>query len=296
MHLGVDTSPKLGVGRPLPGSPGLQARVHPSDLGSGDTPECKEAHVAGVFSRISSIFQAKANKVLDKAEDPRETLDLSYEKQLAKLTEVRKAVADVATSRKRIELQAAELKKQADKLQGQAKAALEQGNEDLAREALLRREALAEQLSSLEAQHTQIAEKEADLIEVSKTLQTKIEEFRTRKETIKASYTAAEAQTKISEAVTGISDSMGDAGQAMNRAQDKIAQMEARAGAMDELISSGALTDLSQPVDDIQAQLDKVAAASSVDAELAALKSQLGQGTAGEIAAPATDEAGEPSA
>ncbi len=82
--------------------------------------------MAGVFSRISSIFQAKANKVLDKAEDPRETLDLSYEKQLAKLTEVRKAVADVATSRKRIELQAAELKKQGDKLQGQAKSALEQ--------------------------------------------------------------------------------------------------------------------------------------------------------------------------
>ena len=137
--------------------------------------------MAGVFSRISSIFQAKANKVLDKAEDPRETLDLSYEKQLAKLTEVRKAVADVATSRKRIELQAAELKKQGDKLQGQAKSALEQGNEDLAREALLRREALAEQLTSLEAQHTQIADKEADLIAVSKTLQTKIEEFRTRK-------------------------------------------------------------------------------------------------------------------
>ena len=124
---------------------------------------------------------------------------------------------------------------------------------------------------------------------MSKTLQTKIEEFRTRKETIKASYTAAEAQTKISEAVTGISDSMGDAGQAMNRAQDKIAQMEARAGAMDELIASGALTDLSQPVDDIQAELDKVSAASSVDAELAALKSQLGQGTAGEIAAPEAD-------
>ena len=88
---------------------------------------------------------------------------------------------------------------------------------------------------------------------------------------------------------------MGDAGQAMNRAQDKIAQMEARAGAMDELISSGALTDLSLPVDDIQAQLDKASAASSVDAELAALKSQLGQGTAGEIAAPAT-ETEEPNA
>ncbi len=75
-------------------------------------------------------------------EDPRDTLDLSYEKQLEQLQKVRRGVADVATARKRIELQAQGLQKQADKLQGQAKAALAQGNEDLAREALARRAAL----------------------------------------------------------------------------------------------------------------------------------------------------------
>ena len=243
--------------------------------------------MAGVFKRMSSIFQAKANKALDKAEDPRETLDLSSDKQLEQLTNVRKSVADVATARKRIELQAAELQKQADKLQGQAKAALEQNNEELAREALTRRAALGEQLADLQTQHDQIAEKEQKLIETSQTLQVQVEEFRTRKETIKASYTAAEAQTKISEAVSGISDSMSDAGQAMMRAQDKVAQMEARAGAMDDLLSSGALTDLSHPVDDIQAQLDKVASTSAVDAELAALKAQVG--TTPEIAAGTED-------
>ena len=185
--------------------------------------------MAGIFQRIGAIFQAKSNKALNKIEDPRETLDLSYEKQLDNLTKVRKAVADVATARKRIELQAAELQKQADKLQGQAKAALEQGNEDLAREALMRRAALGEQLKDLQVQHDQVAEQEQKLIQTSQTLQNQVEEFRTRKETIKATYTAAEAQTKISEAVSGISTSMGDAGQAMVRAQDKIAQMQARA-------------------------------------------------------------------
>ncbi len=232
--------------------------------------------MAGVFSRISTIFQAKTNKALNKIEDPRETLDLSYEKQLDSLTKVKKAVADVATSRKRIELQAAELQKQGDKLQSQAKAALEQGNEDLAREALSRRAAIGEQLTGLEQQHAQVAEQEQKLIATSQQLQARVEQFRTKKETIKATYTAAEAETKISEAVTGISDSMGDAGQAMTRAQDKISEMQARAGAMDELLSSGALTDLSQPVDDIQAQLDKASTTSAVDAELAALKAELG--------------------
>jgi phage shock protein A len=187
-------------------------------------------------------------------------------------------VADVATARKRIELQAQGLQKRADKLQGQAKAALQQGNEDLAREALARRAALGEQLTELKTQHDQITDQEQKLVETSQTLQTRVERFRTQKETMKASYTAAEAQTKVGEAVSGISDSMGSAGQAMQRAQDKISSMQARAGAIDELLASGALNDLSTPVDDIQRELDKVTSTSQVDNELAALKAELGSG------------------
>ncbi len=248
--------------------------------------------MAGVFKRVSAILQAKTNKVLDKAEDPRETLDLSYEKQLESLQKVRRSVADVATARKRIELQAGQLQKQADKLQDQAKAALTQGNDDLAREALARRAALGEQLGDMQTQHVQVQEQEEKLVATSQRLQAQIEQFRTRKETLKASYTAAEAQTKVGEAVSGISTSMGDAGSAMQRAQDKIAGMQARAGAMDELLASGALTDLNTPVDDIQAQLDKVSAGSQVDAELAALKSQLAAG-APTAALPSSAEDGK---
>lgn len=229
----------------------------------------------GVWQRTKGIFQAKANKVLDKHEDPRETLDLSYERQLDSLQKVRRSVADVATARKRIELQAATLQKQADKLQDQAKAALSIGNEDLAREALSRRAAIGEQLSDLRTQHDQIAEQQDSLVATSQRLETQIAQFRTKKETLKASYTAAEAQTKIGEAVSGISSSMGDAGAAMQRAQDKIAGMQARAGAMDELLASGALTNLTTPVTDIQAELDRAQSGTQVDVELAALKAQL---------------------
>jgi phage shock protein A len=234
--------------------------------------------VPGVWQRTKNIFQAKANKVLDRAEDPRETLDLSYEKQLDSLQKVRRSVADVATARKRIELQASQLQKQADKLQDQAKQALGISNEDLAREALSRRAAIGEQLADLKTQHEQVAQQQESLIATQQRLQTQIEQFRTKKETLKASYTAAEAQTKIGEAVSGISTSMGDAGAAMQRAQDKIASMQARAGAMDELLASGALTDLTTPVTDIQAELDKVQAGTQVDRELAALKAQLAAG------------------
>src|SRR6202050_3344140 len=250
--------------------------------------------MAGTFSRIRDIFRSKANKALDKMEDPRDTLDLSYEKQVEELTRGRQGVADGATARKRIELQAQGLQKQADKLQQQAKAALEQGNEDLAREALSRRAALGEQLTELKTQHDQITDQEQKLVATSQELQARVERFRTQKETLKASYTAAEAQTKVGEAVSGISDSTRSAGATMQRAQDKIQSMQARAGAIDELLASGALDDLTQPVDDIQKELDKVSKTSQVDNELAALKAELGAGGGADATAalPSAEQAG----
>ncbi|MDH2904283.1 MAG: PspA/IM30 family protein [Actinomycetota bacterium] len=235
----------------------------------------------GIAKRISSIFQAKSNAALDRIEDPRQTLDLSYEQQLENLTKVKRAVADVATARKRVEIQAEQLKSQGDKLADQAKQALAQGNEPLAREALTRREAIATQLKDLDTQHATIVEQEDKLTATAQKLQTEVEAFRTKKETIKATYTAAEASAHVSEAVSGISTSMNDAGAAMQRAQDKVAQMQARSGALDELLASGALTDLTaSPGDDIQAQLDAAGGGSSVDVQLAALKAQMSAGDA----------------
>jgi phage shock protein A len=234
----------------------------------------------GFWNRLADIFRAKTNKMLDRVEDPRDTLDLSYEKQVENLQKVRRSVAEVATARKRIELQANQLRQQADKLQGQARAALGQGREELAREALTRRATISSELEQLGVQHEQIAGQEARLVETSQRLETQVASFRTRKETIKATYTAAEAQTRIGEAVSGISDSAMDAGRAMQRAQDKVEQMQARAGAVDELLASGALTDLTGTSgDDIQRQLDATASQAQVEAELASLRGELGVGT-----------------
>ncbi len=241
----------------------------------------------GLWQRFTQIFKAKASSAINKAEDPRQTLDYSYEQQLENVTKVRRAVADVATARKRIEMQAQQLKDQGDKLSEQAKAALQQNNEPLAREALTRREAIVAQLKDLDTQHASIVDQEQKLEATSTRLQSEVEQFRTRKETIKATYTAAEAQTKISEAVSGISGSMNDAGAAMQRAQDKVAEMQARSGALDELLSSGALTDLTGPNDDIQKQLDAAGNSSNVDSQLAALKAEVASApAAGELKSP----------
>ncbi|MDX6317578.1 MAG: phage shock protein [Nocardioidaceae bacterium] len=233
--------------------------------------------MSSIMQRIALIFRSKANKALDAAEDPRETLDYSYTQQQALLQKVRRGLADVATSRKRLELQMQQLDQSSSKLQGQAQQALAAGREDLAREALTRRAALQQQITDLQTQHANLQSQEENLTTSSQRLQAKIEAFRTKKETLKATYTAAEAQTRINEAFSGISEEMGDVGMAIERAEDKTAQMQARAGAVDELIASGALNDpLSSGSDDITAELNRVSSGNDIELELAKMKAQIG--------------------
>lgn len=226
-----------------------------------------------LWQRFRMIFGAKASKALDRAEDPNDTLDYSYQKMLEMQQKVRRGVADVATSRKRLEIQMTQLQQASDKLTTQAQTALGQGREDLAREALTRKSGLTGQLSDLQQQHAQLQAEEEKLTLASQRLQTKIEGFRTRKETLKATYNAAKAQTSVNEAFSGISNEMGDVGLAIERAEDKTAQMQARSGAIDELIASGALEDrVGGGGDDIDRELAALSSTSQVEAELAQLK------------------------
>jgi phage shock protein A len=264
----------------------------------------------GVMKRVSMIFKSKANKALDRMEDPRETLDYSYQTQLELLQKVRRGVAEVATSRKRLELQMNQVQQNSDKLDRQAREALAAGREDLAREALGRKAGLRTQIADLQTQYTSLQAEEEKLSQASQRLQAKVDAFRVKKETIKATYTAAEATTRINEVFTGISEEMSDVGMAIQRAEDKTEQLRARAGALDELMASGVLEDQVSggSRDDIQAELDRMGATHGVDAELERMKlelagggapKQLGTGAAGEqpgqadqaVEQPATGEA-----
>jgi phage shock protein A len=231
-----------------------------------------------LFQRAHEIVQAKANKALDAAEKPDEMLDLSYEQMLDQITQVRRGLVDIAASRKQIELQEQQLRHSVGHLQDQAAAALSQGREDLAREALSRKAAAQAQIDAMEPQHQQLTEQEEKLEHTLEALQKRVNEFRTQKEVLKAQYTAAKAETSVDESVAGISRDVGDSGEALQRAQDKIATMQARAGAVDELLQSGVLEDVGGDTDDIQRELDEAGSAAEVDKELAALKAQIGPG------------------
>ena len=236
--------------------------------------------MAGLVSRTMTIIKAKYSTWLNRAENPSETLDYSYEEQLRQLQNVKRGIADVATAKKRLELQYTGMQQQVDKLDDQAKQALKANREDLAREALTRKAAIQAQLSGIMEQGQQLEAQQQKLIEGEKTLSAKIESFRTQKEIIKAQYSAAEAQVKIGEAATGIGRNMEDVGMAVQRAKDKTQELQARANAIDELTAAGSLEDFTSSGDDIDRQLQQISQSGQVDDELAKMKAELGQGGA----------------
>jgi phage shock protein A len=239
-----------------------------------------------LFQRAHDIVQAKANKALDAAEKPDEMLDLSYEKMLEQLTQVRRSLVDIAAARKQIELQEQQLQHSVNHLQDQAKAAIAQGKDDLAKEALSRKAAAQAQIDAMEPQHVQLTDQEEKLEHTLDALQKKVNDFRAQKEVMKAQYTAAKAVSSVGENAAGISNTVSDSGEMLQRAQDKIAAMQAHAGAVDELLQSGVLEDVGGGTDDIQKDLDEAGSAAEVDKEFAALKAEIGSGGSGSPAPP----------
>ena len=254
--------------------------------------------MAGMAGRMSTVIKAKISKLLDRAEDPGETLDYSYEKQMELLQNVKKGIADVVTSKKRLQMQSDKLQQSVVKLDTQARQALAQGREDLARTALERKNVAQTELQSLDGQVAELEQQQQKLIDSEQKLRAKIEAFRTKKEVIKAQYSAAEAQVQISSAASGVGEEMADVGLAMQRAVDKTEDMRARASAVDELEKAGAFEDITQlgegGNDDIDRQLKELTSKTDVDAELAKMKAELGAGSGGAAAdAPALEQGKE---
>ena len=229
----------------------------------------------GMLSRMSTIVKSKMNRILDTAEDPRETLDYSYEKQLEMLRNVKKGVVEMVAAKRRIQQQAVTVQANIEKFEAQAKQALEADREDLARLALQRKQAATVELQGLDEQIAGMEHEQEKLTQAEQRLQAKVSAFKTKKEVIKAQYTAAQAQVRIGSALSGISEEMGDISLAAERAENKTEQMRARAGAIDELASIGVLDDFSGTQDDISRELEALTSSQNVEDELSALKSGL---------------------
>ena len=233
----------------------------------------------GVLSRMSTVVKAKMNRLLDNAENPSETLDYAYEKQRELLRNVKRGVVDMVTTKRRLQLQAEKVRANISTVENQARQALAAGREDLASLALQRKQAAVIELDGLDQQVENLELEQEKLTQAEQRLQTKVEAFRSKKEIIKAQYSAAQAQVRIGSALSGLSEEMGDVQLSVERAEEKTETMRARAGAIDELASSGVLDDVSGTSGDpLSKELEQLTASQNVEDELAALKSGTSSG------------------
>ena len=232
----------------------------------------------GVLSRMNTIVKSKMTRILDRAEDPRETLDYAYDKQMEMLRNVKRGVVEMVTTKRRLELQAAKVRDSVAKLEGQAGQAMEAGREDLARLALQRKQTALIELEGLDQQVANLEIEQEKLTNAEQRLQAKVEAFRSKKEIIKAQYSAAQAQVRIGSALSGLSEEMGDVSLAVERAENKTEHLRAKAGAIDELAEAGVLEDFSGRSDPIGRELAQLTAGQNVEAELASLRAGLPSG------------------
>lgn len=228
----------------------------------------------GLLNRISTVIKQKANYLVDKYEDPRQALDYSYEKQRELVNRLRRDMAEVVTSKKRLEMQKARLWDNIRTLDEQARRSLDSDREDLAKLALQRKNANLIQMQGLDRQIAEMQAEQEKLEQTEKRLSAKVEEFKSKKEVIKAQYSSAEAQVRIKENITGISEEMTDVGIAMNRVEEKAERMKSKAQALDEMISSGVLVDYTSSKDEIENELEQITVNKSVEEELAKLKAE----------------------
>ena len=232
----------------------------------------------GVLSRMSTVVKSKMNRLLDNAEDPRETLDFAYDKQLEMLRNVKRGVVEMVTTKRRIEQQASKVRENISLLDNQASQALNASREDLARVALQRKQASLIELEGLDEQISNLELEQQKLTQSEQRLQAKVQAFRTKKEITKAQYNAAQAQVKIGAALSGLSEEMGDVSIAIERAEAKTENMRAKAGAIDELAEAGVLDDFSGRDDAVGRELAQLTAEQNVEDELATLRKSLTTG------------------
>jgi len=228
----------------------------------------------GIWSRVRLLLNTEVSSALDQAEDPRQVLDYAYNQQQQLLITLRRGLVDVATSKQQLEHQARRLETRIPQLDDQARRAVGAGRDDLARVALERKR-LA--LSEMEGLTKQIAEVESDkqrLAAQERTLQIRVEQFRTHREVVSARYTAAEAEVRLKESLAGVSGELAELSMAVGRAEEKADRLQARARAIDSLVDLGSFPPIGGG-DFVEAELLRITVSKEIDAELAKIKSEV---------------------
>lgn len=234
----------------------------------------------GLFDHLKFVAGMKAETSLQKMEDPSQVFDYNYTKQLEHLQQLRQGLVSIVQNEKHVEMLESQAEAQQIRYQQQAEQAMSGNREDLARLALQRKEALNSQVEGYKQQLVQLGTQHQKIEAMVGRYEASIAQFQSQKEMVKAQYEAAKVQVAISEVATGISKDSNEMNLAMQRAQEKVLNMQSRATAIDLLMDSGALNAgliAGSGETDLDRQLAQVSSAHNVDDQLAAMRERLGK-------------------
>jgi len=241
--------------------------------------------------RFVRLVKSNANQLISNLEDPEKVLEQAVTDMQKDLTKVRQAYAEVSASTKRMTEQSRLAQAEAEKWYQRAQLAIEKGEDDLAREALTRRQQQTEMADSLKEQIEAQEGSISSLYESMKDLEAKMAEAKAKKDQIIARARTAKAATKVNDMLSGVGDSSSVA--AFERMKDKVEQMEAEADVSKQLaIGSGGggssiesqfkALEGGSNVDDELASMKKALAPSKVDDELEEMKKLMGKPSDGQ--------------
>jgi phage shock protein A len=226
----------------------------------------------GLISRMGAMIEARISMLIDGFQSPGEALDYSYRRQLDLNYKIKRGIAGVVTSKRRLEMQRNSLEEDIKRLDRDAREAMTAGRENLAEIAIQRKVRTNDQIQSLGEQIESLKKEQERLTDMNRKLEGRIESFRAQKESIKAQYTAAEAKVRIKEATSGLGKEMDYIGYAVRLAQDKTRDMQARSEALDELEEYGTIDDITGSRDIVERELAKVRGEEVVKTEMEKLR------------------------
>ncbi|KAK8275431.1 hypothetical protein V6Z12_D10G137300 [Gossypium hirsutum] len=223
-----------------------------------------------LFDRFARVVKSYANALLSSFEDPEKILDQAVLEMNDDLVKMRQATAQVLASQKRLENKFKAAQQASEDWYRKAQLALQKGEEDLAREALKRRKSFADNANSLKAQLDQQQTVVDNLVSNTRLLESKIQEAKSKKETLKARAQSAKTATKVNEMVGNVNT--GSALAAFEKMEEKVLAMESEAEALGQLTT-----------DDLEGKF-ALLESTSVDDDLAKMKRELsGSSQKGEL-------------
>jgi phage shock protein A len=235
----------------------------------------KERLIMSLVKRISNIFKAKANDIVEKMEDPEDTLNYSLVEMRENLSKIKKSMLDVATLKKKLENELSDINIKISEYEKNAELALESGREDLAKASIQNKNDLIEKKTNLESQIKSIEEQLKNIEKSKEQMEDNLIKLQSKKEELITMKKVSDAQVMIKETLTGIVNDTTDLGERIRNAEEKIKEKYAKSQAIDYMVDAGMLDNILDDEDKVEKELKEIEKQKRAEEEFEELKKRV---------------------